>query len=331
MRLDKWNLFSVFYQSFCIILCIGLAVFWTYKFTLNEDLAKVEYKEFLKDIEDVYPTMTLCFRNPFVTAQGDYMNELDRFQFEQMFSGKISMPSDYIDYDNMTFQLSDFVSSYYIRWKNGSIVTYPPSQYTWNHVHETFSGFWRGEFYKCFSVEIPNNKVALISVLIDNKVFPNGTRPFYFDFFVMFHYPKQMLRPSLNYNHRWPIKRDKGGPSYDMTFVLQNIEVLRRRKNCDKNWKEYDTALSSVFINTIGCKPPFYTHKHDSPLCNTSEEMKKFASNIYLENSNGMEAPCKSMENINIEYEELTFSGSEWNSNGNFWCSMTIPNVFFKV
>ena len=183
MKINKCALFSAIFQVVCILISLGLAGFWTYKFSLNEDISKVEYKEFFKDLEDVYPLMTLCFRNPFINAYKDHMLESDRLNLEKMMSGNISVSLEHFDYDNRTFHLSEYVTSYYIRWRNGSTVTYPSLQYKWNHVYESYSGLWREEFYKCFSLENPNNQVAAMSILVSNEVFPNGTRPLMFDFF----------------------------------------------------------------------------------------------------------------------------------------------------
>lgn len=296
MRINKWKIFTSVFNVICITITVGLAGFWTYKFALNEDLCAVEYKEYYHNEDDVYPSMSMCFR-----------------------------------VENVTFQLTDYLISYWILWRNGRDKVYPPSAYTWTPIRVSYSGFWREWFFKCFSLEIPSRYVEAVSVHIDNMVFPHGRRPKHFTFFVTFHYPNQILRQSHVKKHHWHLNRKRYDSDYDMRFDVENVETFKRRRNCTKNWLGYDDEVIEYYLQKTGCRPPYYTEKYNLPLCNTSKQLQEIRSRLSLGVHNDFSPPCKALENINFRSEENDLHGTEWESNGHFWCTMFVPNVRFKV
>ena len=123
----------------------------------------------------------------------------------------------------MTFELKDFVRYYYILWRNGSDENIFPSDYKWKHVHKSFSGFWMGRFYNCFSLEYPSKNALTFSAAIDNGVFPDGVRPKIYDFFAMFHYPNHILDTSHFSKYIWNNVRTQNGSVYESLFIANNV------------------------------------------------------------------------------------------------------------
>ena len=155
-------------------------------------------------------------------------------------------------------------------------------------------------------------------------------RPILWDFFVMFHYPNQVLRTSLFNKYIWPTSRKQNGSTYEKVFTVENVEIFKRRKNC-KDWQDYDKNVMENFIKKVGCSPPYYWRSKNVPVCNTAKQMKEMASNILLSTDHGIEPPCKSLEFMTFKYSEIDYEGTPYDTVGDFWISLVIPNLIFKV
>ena len=55
--------FKKFFRSCCTIIATILIIYWIHAFALNEDLCIVDYKRYYETEHDVYPSLSLCFRN----------------------------------------------------------------------------------------------------------------------------------------------------------------------------------------------------------------------------------------------------------------------------
>ena len=162
--------------------------------------------------------------------------------------------------------------------------------------------------------------------------FQKGTRPLQWQYFMMFHYPNHVLRPSIFMMHGWPTPRQQNGSTYEMLFTVENVEIFKRRKNC-KNWINYDKNAMNLIINKVGCIPQYYSQSTGVPVCTTVKQMKKMASNIVLDKDQGIAPPCKALEFMTFKYAELELEGSIYESvaGSDFWLSIVFPNRIFKV
>ena len=65
-----WKTITDFLRRAHVILCvsatIGMAIFWGYKYSLDQDLCNVEYGEFVEGKDGMYPAMSMCFSYPFL-------------------------------------------------------------------------------------------------------------------------------------------------------------------------------------------------------------------------------------------------------------------------
>ena len=157
-------------------------------------------------------------------------------------------------------------------------------------------------------------------------------------FFVMFHYPNQVLRPMMFSQHKWETPTEKGR-KYRMVFTVENVEIFKRRKKC-KDYVNYDEEVMDTFIQKVGCKPTYYLPRNDVPVCNTTKTMKEMASNIVLGKDPGIDPPCKSLGFMTFKYSEGTWqTGTDTDRNaartgrntGFFWLNVQVPNLIFKV
>ena len=53
----------------CVLAAISICVYWVYKYRLDEDVSVITYQKFYEKGTDVYPTVSLCFNNPFLVQK----------------------------------------------------------------------------------------------------------------------------------------------------------------------------------------------------------------------------------------------------------------------
>ena len=66
MEYSKQKIFMNCFALLCISITVSLGSYWSYQFALNEDLSVVSYKVFRGTKDDIFPTTSLCLRNPFL-------------------------------------------------------------------------------------------------------------------------------------------------------------------------------------------------------------------------------------------------------------------------
>ena len=136
--------------------------------------------------------------------------------------------------------------------------------------------------------------------------------------------------PSTFIKHIWPTRRERNESTYETFFTVENVEIFKRRKQCN-NWLHYDEKVMHNIIQKIGCNPPYNWVRNEAPICNTSEQMKEMASNIVLKKDHGIKPPCKSLEFMTFQYSEIDYEGTVFDTGDDFWMSLHVPNLIFKV
>ena len=177
--MSKWVMFEYIFHLFCLFTTAGLVGFWTYKFSMNDDLSIVEYKQYdMKDADDTsespYLSHTMCFRNPFLASKGIHLNASEKSRVESYLSGTEGEEFPDFNYNSLALNLTDYVKDYYIRWRNGTHQYFKPSEVTWKTVDRGFNGFWLGKFFRCFTLKSPNSDVAVMAAKIENKAHNQG-------------------------------------------------------------------------------------------------------------------------------------------------------------
>ena len=55
------------FRLLCLLTAISMSIYWCYKFSLDEGTSAINYRKFSLLSEDpIVPTLTLCFKNPFL-------------------------------------------------------------------------------------------------------------------------------------------------------------------------------------------------------------------------------------------------------------------------
>jgi hypothetical protein len=203
MKSIKQQIFMYFFSLICISTTLFMCIYWFYEFSLNEDLTVVSYREYHQTDDDVFPTISLCFKNPFVKERlSEYgVNESTYFAFLQgkYFSNEMLD----IDYNNVTIDIIDYLKGYRIYFRNSTISKFDSGLSIQDKKRLTlisFNGFtdFYNTFYKCFSLAIPKFKDLMIfRIKISNKIYPNGLRPTKHKVRTFVHLPKQFLLSSF--------------------------------------------------------------------------------------------------------------------------------------
>ena len=329
---STWHLFSGIFHACCFITTSGLISFWIYKFSMNEDLSTVEYKEYDNDgIGTSYLSSTICFKNPFVSSNKAHLNQSQKNEYLRYFMGDETSKEPEVSYEKAALNLTDFVQQYYIRLRNGTKGYYKPFEFEFEVIQDSFNGFWLGNFYRCFDLVAPHSDVEFMGILVDNMIHDQGIREISLSFVIFFHYPHQILRPSLFYQHSWPKRRMLNGSRYQMLFTVENVEIYKRRKSCKPNVDTYDELIMKNFMKKIGCSPPYFKGNFNFTTCNTSKQLKLMAESIDLNNKHGVDPPCTSLEFMAFKYDEIEFENLKDGEDGrSFWISFVVPNKSFK-
>ena len=174
--MSKWETFEYIFSLFCLFTTSVIVGYWAYKFSKNDDLSTVEYKQYnMNHINHVskspYLSHTICFRTPFLSSKKTHRNTSEKRQTERYLSG-----TEYLEfnYNSFALNLTDYVKSYYFRWRNGTRQFFNASTLPWQIVDHSFNGFWVGRFYRCFTMKSPNSNSEVISLLIENQVHHQG-------------------------------------------------------------------------------------------------------------------------------------------------------------
>ena len=332
------NISRHLYSITCVSATLSMAIFWVYKYSWDEDLCLVDYKRFEDGTAGTYPTVSLCFSEPFLKQKMEEFgtNISSYIGFLRGETDDANAAS--IDYDAITLVLMDYHISHTISWKNGSKFKYNKFAHSDLLItNQTFNGFWySGIFLKCYGIEVMSKEIDYFIILFNQEIFPNKTRPPGTNartkryFVVSYHYPQQMLAlTSAFQNYIWPkVKLD-----YKMTFVMRSFEIItrrnKRRNPCLDHGISYDTFTLQNYMNEIGCIPPYLNNTIELPICKDKEKMRKTSIQLLNKKSTSSQVinPCEYIGNLQFSYSEQHYGG-----NGDiFSVSVNMPVTFKHV
>lgn len=301
-------------------------------FSLNEDISLVEYKRYYEKKTDVFPALSLCFRNPFSLTRLEQtgLNHTSYFNF--LNGVEMSQNIQLIDYKSITMNVSANIINYWIKFHDGSSQLYEVQDGNKSFFVNSFNGFlWKGWFFGCYKLEIPHDmNIKHFSIQLKNNIFPDGRRPLHYSFFTLIHYPNQLLASLATLRYNWDERLTNS--TYEMKFKIDNVEFIRRRNKidqpCDDNWKDYDDTVLAKHAERIGCKAPYQVITKGVRLCSTKSEMKR--SQFFLRSDlNGMLQPCKTLQKVRYEYSETDLSTTSWGDRNSFWIGLKILDPYF--
>ena len=326
-KLEAWK--TVFH-IICWMSTLILLGYWLYLFSLDEDICLVDYKKYYDTPDDTFPVLSLCLKSPLTSSKLTKQNVgVDSDVYIKHLKGEyFSSDLNNIVFKDIFLDLSRYVDQYWIEWRNGSLLR--SVQENSKFFVPSFAGFWRSDFYICYSLQIwHDDSINGFSVRIPNKIYPNTTR--YKNAITLIHYPNQLLTSgeTLSYGFQ---KRTVNA-SYSMTFQIKGIERIHRRNKRsfprNENWKNHDFNILEHHARSVGCTPPYHKQIHGIPVCATKKEL--FASRFNLRfDDYGMHPPCQANEKIYYTYEKNDLEGTSWYKPGFFWIGIWINNPKFK-
>ena len=331
----------IIFHGICLLFTVGMVVHWCFKYSLNEDLSSVEYKKYYDTKEDVYPVMSLCFKNSFLKEKltknygTDYAALLDFLKGEYFNEEMLR-----INYNDVVFNLEDYVDKYWIRWRNATVASFPRSDIKEKMFNMTYSGFWRGHFFNCYGMTASMNILERESnmyiesywILVQNKIFLNSSRPIHTNFTTFIHYPNQFLLSLPTVRYSWRERQTQS--TYSMRFIINGMEIINRRHKhnnpCSKNWKSYDQSIMDSHIRKTGCKSIYHKLNNSLPLCASKEKIQMANFPFGTDDITLYSQPCKAAEKIYYTYEEWTMYNTIYEGTGQFWVGLCFFDPRFK-
>lgn len=341
MEISYWKIFLIIFHSACLATTVAMVIVWSYEYSLNKDLCFIEYREFYQGDDDVFPVVSMCFKDPFVND--DEM----RSKFDVNSSTYLQfLEGEYLDtkllnvsYDDITFNLEDYMVQYWVNWKNETSTRLNVSNTFLKTPSASFEGFaFHKAFYKCYAIEVPPDKdIQNFAIKFYTNVFPNGIIPQQRDFFTLVHYPNQLLLSYPTVKYLWPIWKKR--TDYVMRVRVTGMEVMRRRfkheSPCVRDGSNYDDRILKGHSKAIGCRAPYQKRFNDDdivPPCTTKDKINE--AKVYLkermpgQHNNSNSLPCKTMEKVFYTYEESQSPSTQGNET--FWFQITLLDHRFK-
>ena len=278
MKDKYWKIFLLTFAVLCWTSTISSIFYWIYLFSLNEDLTILDYKRYYYDESSAYPTLSLCLKNPFNQRKLEERNTNVESYLEFLEGKYYSKDMWEYDYKDIVLDISEHVISYWIEWRNGSSKTYTLTSDNITIFSSTFSGFWRQGFYCCYGLQAMNDaEMQWFSVRIKNDIFPSKIRPEKYGFFILLHYPNQLLRSTNTIRHQWPQR--KTNDTYEMKFTIKETEIITRRDKgkhpCNQDWKTHDSIVQRRHTESVNCRTPYQHQESKLRECSSKHEMKR--------------------------------------------------------
>ena len=280
------------FHLICSTAAFTLTCWCIYKYMKDDDVSLVNYKQYHTTTDSIYPSLTLCFNNPFLNEKLEqygtgintttYSNFLKGLHWDNRMSR--------IDYDEVTLDISQYLEEAKIVLANGSV--YRQEETLMHYV------VIRSSSLKCFSFDtpfLPDVGVEYLVVVVKNSIFPQGYRPLHHDFNpntgkgggfeVRFNYPRQVFRSYFTAKWIWESLGHNATKKWiGMSFHMKNIEVLKRRSKyylpCNSEWRYDDEKIMNVIIDKIQCKPPHWDIKSNLKIC--SKVILYFGCNLQI-------------------------------------------------
>ena len=330
----KWTIHShrlvSFFNFVCWVATIILVSYWTYVYTLDEDLCIVDYKKYLESESDEFPVLSICLKNQIseeklksqnleVTAQR-YIDFLNGDVFDEELAK--------INYENVTIDVPNYVKDTTVIFKNGTIDISTKRK----ALRATYAMLGqRGGFYQCYELQTPKIKELQHMVFsIDSHALPPRNRKPNYEMFAYLHYPNHLFSSQRNQKYTWPIRDSNEG--YFSRYIVKSVEIVKRRNKGGRpcvEWEDYDDSVVSNHIKKVGCRAPYQKSVDGIPLCSTKQSMKN-ASSLRIQNDQMIYPPCKYMGKILYNFAETDMSRTKFYKKGHVEIGIFVYDDSFK-
>ena len=303
----------------CFAAALGMTIYWCFKFWQDEDLCLVDFKTFSNSKDVQTPVLSFCFWNPIEESRLKLYNDtFTKKDYIAYLSGKKYFNGmEKVSFDEVTINLSTFYRNNPIRFRNGTFIL--SKTFLSGSIETTFSGWFGPKIFKCFGLPVKHKESAEVWFNFGLDMFPNGIRPGPWKDMqpsTFIHQPNALLLSGDTYKHIWP-KRETNS-SFFMSFVLTNIDVLKRRNKrnqpCVEGQFNFDQEAFNKHGDKFGCKPPYLNMQRNQSVCHSRENIKQSVFDMTSLNPEELKVPCNTYENVNFRFLESDFS---WSQRGN--------------
>lgn len=305
-----WVSLRALFQFLCFGVTSLMIGYWCFIFGIkDEDLSLVDYKIIEKSKVNDLPVISMCIMNPFLIERLRETNPNISYPIYSMY-----LKGDFwddqlatVNYNNVTINISDYLSQTTIRLRNGSLRTNISKAYS---IDVTFNGFINDAFFKCFGMKNEDEFYRDIQTVTfyfkPHPLFDGSLRSSHWIGFLI-HYPREFL---LSSHFKWfinDVKRNATTLRYQI--LIKDEEILQRRNKakepCMEDGKYYDDLVLKRHIEEHECRAPYHMADTGVPTCTTKTQI---AASRY--EAVGMKAkypnrPCRIMSKIDWTIEEF--------------------------
>ena len=333
MMFKNSNIAKYIFYLLCVAATIALIVHCFHQYMLNQDLCVVDFKKFNGDKVNhqygTYPSVSICIDNPLLEKRLNskkYGKNVNVDNYRQFLAGSYwDQKMLEIDYDNVTISFQESIIAFGVQYQNWSwiLYQYPSDEKLWKR--DGWTGpycSYKSAYTKCFAIDIPylqGTQIMRVGLRMKNTIFANTkfirpprlvtTNPSSPGFTVLLHYPQQFVRSYFAGIGKWNWPPRVNGQNYEMTFYIQNINVIVRRNKpaqndpCNDDWLHYDELVWQNVMDTVGCRSPLANPSKSIPLCSNKEQMKQVVPPDH-ENLEKFPQCCRRIEKLQFDYDE---------------------------
>ena len=239
---------KILYQLLCITAALGMTTFCIVKYLKNKSVVSVNYKQFQDPPTDVYPSISICFRKPFIKT-----NNTEDAKVEEMMKGERKFNKSLMEnvtYDDMTVKLDVNQIEYY-KLDNDLNSKINCTQ------SDCFKTIGDANM-KCYTHDIKsegNSTVMKVGMILDNA---KSTLADYF-MRIYLQYHGQFFRNSLQ--HVLTSKPSPPSIRSLMTLNIQFLTVLQRREDdktsCNPASSEDDEMILKNTAKMFNCSSKY--------------------------------------------------------------------------
>jgi len=317
----------------CLVATIALQIYCLFHYHSDQDVSMINYTKFHTSQDAIYPSFSFCIRNPIIPEKFDqYEESINVSSYLKFLSGKFWDDNLLtVDYDNVTVSLSDNLIAGYYHTQSDSTDMWLP-QYVVS---------FRSLVQKCFTIDAPivdNKQLKVFEVVVSNKIFPKGQRSFIEpgqrpSLYTYFHYPGQLFMSYHTVKSDWSSRENKS-ERYSMSFRIKNIDVITNRnkpkKRCLVDWRKHDKYIMNSVMNDVGCRPPYWKSSANLSFCQSFDEMMNFIPHPATDRVESYDPPCKHIERLDFNYQEIDISPNFGNMNDTFSIKQWYDQIRFR-
>ena len=294
--------------------------YWTYVYTLDDDLCIVDYKKYFEGESDEFPVLSMCLKNQISEGKLKLQNpEITIQRYVDFLSGEVfDEELAKINYEDVTIVASNYVNGSWVKFRNRNkgvefSIKRQALRATYAFFHE------HGGLYQCYELQIPKTKYLEYMIFyINSNALPPRNRSQNYEMYTYLHYPNHLFTSARNIKYTWPILDSNDG--YISRYIVKSVEIIerrnKRRRPCMK-WEDYDDGIVTNHIRKVGCRAPYQKAVDGIPLCSTKQSMRN-ASSLHIQNDHDqmLLPPCKYMGKILYDFEETDMTRTKYYKEG---------------